>query len=423
MPKFYFTRSGPLLGLALTLAITTSACRGGPSAVAEGPPPIPVELKAVESGTVRESSEFVGALEAKARVTLQPEVQGRVVAVYVNPGERVERGTPVVQLQPDRSEAELRSANADVNVARAGRSTAEARLRAAEADRERARSNVELQNADYERTRSLVAEGAESEQELDRARNARDAAIATFNAAEEDVQAAVAALRESDATIARAQADATATREDLQYRRVVAPIAGVVGDVPIKVGDYVQPGDTLTSIIQNQTLDLNISIPIERAPDLRLGLPVELVDGNGETLITGQISFISPQVDNAAQAVLAKASFISNGELRDGQFVRARVIWNSGDGVLIPTSAVTRIAGQTFVFVAKPNEEAGEGQPQQVASQRLVELGAIQGNSYQVISGLKPGEQLITAGILNLTDGAPIMTGQPGGQPEASAAQ
>lgn len=230
MPKFYFTRSGPLLGLALTLAITTSACRGGPSAVAEGPPPIPVELKAVESGTVRESSEFVGALEAKARVTLQPEVQGRVVAVYVNPGERVERGTPVVQLQPDRSEAELRSANADVNVARAGRSTAEARLRAAEADRERARSNVELQNADYERTRSLVAEGAESEQELDRARNARDAAIATFNAAEEDVQAAVAALRESDATIARAQADATATREDLQYRRVVAPIAGVVGE-------------------------------------------------------------------------------------------------------------------------------------------------------------------------------------------------
>jgi RND family efflux transporter MFP subunit len=415
-------RSGQLLSLALTVALVASSCRGGPSAVAEGPPPIPVELATVESGTVRESSDFVGALEAKERVTLRPEVQGRVVAVYVEPGERVERGTPMVQLEPDQSEAEVRGANADITAAQAARSTAQARLRAAEADLASARSNVELQNTEYERARTLVAEGAQAQQVLDQAANSRNAAIAELNAAQQDVQAARAEVNESSASIARAQADASAIQEDLRFKRVAAPIAGVVGDVPVKVGDYVQPGDSLTTIVQNQTLELNISIPIERAPELRIGVPVELLDSNGEALITGRVSFISPEVNNAAQAVLAKASFISNGALRDGQFVRARVIWETGDGVLVPTSAITRIAGQTFVFVAQPNENAAEGQPKQVASQRLVQLGEIQGNNYQVLSGLEPGEQLITAGILNLTDGAPIMTGQPGGQPEASPA-
>jgi multidrug efflux pump subunit AcrA (membrane-fusion protein) len=125
-----------------------------------------------------------------------------------------------------------------------------------------------------------------------------------------------------------------------------------------------------------------------------------------EILATGQISFVSPQVNSNTQSILAKASFPNpEGKLRDGQKVRARVIWGKGPGVLIPTKAVTPIAGKDFVYVAQT-----QGQSQLIARQKAVKLdkGRIQGNSYPVIEGLQPGEKLIVSGIQNLSDGAAI---------------
>jgi RND family efflux transporter MFP subunit len=207
-------------------------------------------------------------------------------------------------------------------------------------------------------------------------------------------------------------------REDVSDRRITAPIDGVVGDIPFKVGDLVSSSDTFTNIIQNGTLELNLSVPIERAPQLRVGLPVELLDASGKAVSRGQISFISPEVNAGQQSVLAKASFQNDGSLKDGQFVRTRLIWSSKPGMLIPTVAVTRIAGQTFVFVAEQGEgKAEDGKPQQVARQRQVTLGEIQGNSYQVVSGVKSGEQVVISGVLNLQDGAPIMLEQAMGKP------
>jgi RND family efflux transporter MFP subunit len=188
---------------------------------------------------------------------------------------------------------------------------------------------------------------------------------------------------------------------------VVAPIAGIVGNIPVKVGDFVQTSTTLTNIIQNGALELNLSIPAERGPELREGLPVELLDAQSKPIGRGSISFISPEVNTAQQSILAKARFPNSGTLRDGQFVRARVIWNSSSSVLVPTTAITRIAGQPFVFVLEQGQGTN-GQPQQVARQRPVKLGNLQGNNYQVLEGVKSGEQLIVSGLLNLQDGVPV---------------
>jgi RND family efflux transporter MFP subunit len=191
-----------------------------------------------------------------------------------------------------------------------------------------------------------------------------------------------------------------------------------VGNIPVRVGDLVTPDRVLTSIIQNDTLDLNLSVPIERSGQLRVGLPVELLDAEGNPLLRGQVSFVSPEVTSAEQAILAKASFPNDGLLKDGQFVRARIVWQTGPGILVPTESITRIAGQTFVYVAESAADTPPDQPpQQIARQRLVQLGDIEGNRYQVLSGLEPGEQVVTAGVLNLSDGAPIMDGPPPDQP------
>ena len=124
-------------------------------------------------------------------------------------------------------------------------------------------------------------------------------------------------------------------------------------------------------------------------------------------LTQGRINFISPEVDQANQSILAKFTFPNNEDLREGQFVRTRVIWRSNPGILVPTVAVTRLGGQAFVFVAETVSESGE--TRQVAKQKPIELGAIQGQQYQVISGVDAGEAIITSRILDLVDGAAIV--------------
>jgi multidrug efflux pump subunit AcrA (membrane-fusion protein) len=418
--------SAPLISTTLLLSMLVGSCSGG-APTAQAPPPTPVQLQAVKTSAVQESSEFVGALEAQNRVELRPEVEGRIVQILVSPGQSVAAGDPIAELKTDRNVAQVSGATADVEAANAARNTATAQLKAAQADVEKAKADVTLQTTQYRRTDAMVSEGAQARQTLDQAANQRDTAIAALKAAQEQVRAYQAALAESNARFSSTQAAQDVATTDLDNNLVRAPIAGVVGNVPAKVGDYAQTDTTITSIIQNGSLDLNLSVPIERTVDLRTGLPVELLDQQGKSLATGRITFVSPEVSATDQAVLAKATFPNNGRLKDGQLVRAKIIWQTAPGLLVPTNAVTRIAGQTFVYVAgtgsaeKPAGEAGApaaspkpsgGQPQQVAQQRLVRLGGIQGNSYQVLEGLKAGEQIVVSGILNLQDGSPITVAQ-----------
>lgn len=393
-----------LLGTVFLASVLTSACtKSEPPATASGPPPTAVKLQVLESSQVENTSEFVGSLEALERVVLKPEIEGRITEISVSNGDRVRKGTPIVQLRPDQTQAQYASAIAGANSARAASATAQAELRAAEADRVRAASEVELQKVQFQRAERLVNEGVQAKQQLDIARRDQDTAIASLRAAEEQVGAARASLNQAQADIKQAQADAAAANVSVQYKQVPAPITGVVGDFSVKVGDYVSTGETLTTITRNASVDLRISVPINRSSQLRLGLPVELIDPNTrERLATGNINFISSEVDTGNQAVLTKARFSNqNGSLRDRQFVRARVIWSKRPGVLIPTAAVSNTGAQSFVFVAEKGEK-------QVVRQRPVQLGNIQGQSYQVINGVKPGEEIAVTQILNLKDGTPI---------------
>jgi multidrug efflux pump subunit AcrA (membrane-fusion protein) len=107
--------------------------------------------------------------------------------------------------------------------------------------------------------------------------------------------------------------------------------------------------------------------------------------------------------------VLAKAKFANvKGRLLNQQFIQARIIWEKRPGILIPAAAVSRLGRQTFVFVAQPGDSQDSDESQLFAQQRQVTLGNLQGNEYQVLKGLKAGEKIVTAGILNLRDGVPI---------------
>jgi multidrug efflux pump subunit AcrA (membrane-fusion protein) len=134
-----------------------------------------------------------------------------------------------------------------------------------------------------------------------------------------------------------------------------------------------------------------------------------MLDVQGKPIATGKISFISPNASSDSQTVLVKANFgNSRNRLLNLQSVQTRVIWNERPGIKIPVTAVSRLGGETFVFVAQTPENPKPGAPTMVAQQKLVKLGAIEGENYQVLQGLKAGEKIVVSGILNLTNGAPI---------------
>ena len=408
MAKLGASLSSKSLGIVLLLLFLSGACSRGETPPSAGAPQgVPVKLQEVETGTIEESTEIVGSLEAERSVVLRPVVEGRVTQIFVSEGSRVAAGAPVVQLKPDKGQAEVTGAIANVNAQRAALNNAQAQISAAEAERVSAEADLQLQNDQFQRISTLVAQGAIARQQLDQVRRDRDAARADLNASTERVRAARATLDQENSALQQTQAQANLAGEELQDTRVAAPIAGVVGDVTVKLGDFVNTSSTLTTIIQNQSLSLNITIPVERASQLRVGLPVQLTGPKDDSPIgTGRISFVSPQVNSQSQAILAKATFPNpEGNLRDGQLVRSRVIWNRSPGVSIPTTAISRVAGQTFVFVA----QQPQGESKLIARQKPVKLGEIKGNNYQVIEGLQAGEKIIVSGILNLSDGAPII--------------
>lgn len=395
------------------------------------PPGVAVTLEPVQVGSVQDSSEFLGRLEAQTGVVLQPEVSGRVTQVFVSAGDRVNPGQPIVLISPDRTEAEFNAATANVGAAQAARESAAASLRALLSRQSELEADLALQEAEFGRTQTLVEQGAQSQQALDLARRDLEVAQATLASAQDEIAAARSALNQSEAALAQAQANQAAAQQNVQDRTVTAPIAGIVGDLDVKLGDYVTPSNVITNITENATLELDLEVPIEQRNRLRLGLPVELLAVDGMNAIaSGSISFISPQTNADTQTVLVKARFENaQGILQDAQQVEARVVWAESTGVLVPTTAITRLGGQTFVYVAEegspdelPPPEAmppNMPAPEQVARLRPIQLGDIQGNNYEVLSGLEPGETIVVSGILNLQDGTPILPQGEGEGPPA----
>jgi RND family efflux transporter MFP subunit len=188
----------------------------------------------------------------------------------------------------------------------------------------------------------------------------------------------------------------------LHYYTVASPTDGIVGDIPVRVGDRVTVSTLLTTVDQPGALEAYVYVPVERAAEVKVGTPVEILDEGSKPLATSRIRFISPQVDNQTQTVLVKAAIESTSRLRTGEFIRARVVWGTHDSPTIPVLAVTRISGQYFGYVAEEKDGS------LVARQRPLSVGQIVGNDYVVRDGIKPGDRIIVSGTQFLADGVPV---------------
>jgi RND family efflux transporter MFP subunit len=317
-------------------------------------PAMGVDVATLADGDVEQSSEFIGTVKSRRSVTVQPQVEGFITRIAATSGDRVRAGAVLMEIDAGRQEAAV--------------------------------ATLEAQAA---RLRTLLDAGAVSQQEFDQA-------AATVKSGEAQLAALDQQIREQ--------------KVELGYHRVLAPAAGVIGDIPVRVGDRVTRASMLTTIDDNRGLEVYVQVPVQQAPDLRIGLPVRLVDDAGATLREATVSFIAPSVDPATQSVLAKAALDAPDGLRNDQYVRARIVWRSTRGLTVPLVAVTRVNGRFFVFTAEKDGQST------IARQRPVDLGPLVGNNYVVLKGLTAGEQLIVSGVQKIGDGMPVAP-----QPAAAA--
>ncbi|OYD90806.1 efflux transporter periplasmic adaptor subunit [Nostoc sp. 'Peltigera membranacea cyanobiont' 210A] len=377
-----------------------------PSNTNAQPQGVRVKISTVQSGIIEESSDFIASLKSLRSVTLQPRIQGQVTQILVKSGDPVVEGAAILQVDPTRP-AGISGSNTVPQAFLVQLANARATLKSLEAERPSYVANLQLYQQNYEKFVSLAEQGAVSRQTSNQFANRLANAKTSLDAIDSRIQAQRATILQAEKSLQ--QSNVNTQTQQPQSDKITAPFSGTVGNIPVKVGDLVNTSTPLVNITQNRPLEVNISVPLQQGPQLRKGMPVEVMNTQGQKLGRSRIFFIAPNASNETQTILIKALFDNtNGQLRADQLVRARVFWNQRPGVLIPTTAMTRVGGDTFVYVVE-TEISPQGVSQQVARQRRVKLGEIKGNNYQVIEGLQPEDKVIISGLLNLRDGVAIV--------------
>lgn len=352
-----------LISALLLIALISISC--GKNASADKPagmPAFPVKVITAQAQMVPQVTDYLATLKSRNSAILQPQVEGDVTRIFVHSGQRVEAGAPILEIDP-------RKQQATVNNQEAGYKSKTA--------------TMELYRTELERKKKLYAAGVIAKAELDQAQTAYDASQA-------DAEALEAGIREQ--------------KVQLRYYTVNAPTAGTIGDIPVRIGDHVTNQTQLTTMDQSGQLEAYLYIPAEKSREIHTGMAVDLLDDAGQPVQRTHVAFVSPRVDSDSQTLLVKAPVAGdNMKFRNAQQVHARLVWSERKLAMIPVTAVSRLSGKLFAFVAE-----GTGQ-QAVAKQRLIQVGDLIGNDYAVLDGIKPGDQIIVSGVQMLADGMPVM--------------
>jgi RND family efflux transporter MFP subunit len=355
-----FTKLAVLAPVVLAAAFISTGC-DKTEAKAPAPQPLPVKVETINLAPVPRADEYVATVKSRRSASIQPQVDGTLTRILVKSGDRVHTGQVLMTIDPLKQQASV----------------------------DEQRSTVEQKKAIFDY----------NQRELERQKGLYEGAVTS----KQNYDYAMQAFENSKADWDSAKAALATQQRQLAYYHLTAPFDGIVGDVPVHIGDYVSPTTLLTTVDKNTDLEAYIYIPTERASEIRMGLPVQVVSSTGELIEKTKIDFISQQVDNALQGILVKAPIHAPlDRFRNSQLVKARVVWSTSPAPTVPVLAVTRVGGQPFVYLA---DSSGNGS---VAKQRAISLGDTIGNDYAITAGLKAGDKVIVSGTQFLVDGMPV---------------
>ena len=358
MPKRILIAFAVFLGLGVVIAGLIGAKAQQVSAMGAAGPQAGTEAVTtvkVEAQSWNPTLKAVGTLTAENGVTMSAEVAGTVARIAFESGAKVEAGTLLAQL--------------DVRVE-------EAQLKAVEARADLARINVE-------RIRELRSRDTLAQAELDT----------------------------GEAQVKQASAEVEAIKAAIEKKTFRAPFAGTLGIRKVNVGQYVNAGQ---AIVELQTLDpihVDFTLPQRNVAEIAVGQEVAVTtDGARDAVFAGKVTSLDPRVDPTTRNVRVRATLANTGErLRPGMFANVEVLLPAGAPVVvIPSSAVLFAPYGDSVFVIE-RTKGEDGKEATKVRQQTVRLGATRGDFVAVLSGLNPGEEIVSTGAFKLRNGATVI--------------
>ena len=374
------------------------------------PPVVEVTTAAAIRRDLPRFFEATGSLIGDQQTDVAPQTAGKVVAVGVDIGSRVQRGQMLVRL--DDAELKLRVDQAAAQLAQAKAAVKQAEekigLRPGQqfdpnhvAEVAAAKVTFDLAEKNLRRAEKLVESGDVSREFYDEQRARRDQLKEQYDVALAQARQNYAAVEVARTNVASVESQLALARKNLSYANIPAPIDGYVSERTADVGEYVSPQQKVATIVRTNPLRIRIDIPEQAIPEVRVGQSVSVTTSAWpDKNFAGRIARIAPNVSASSRTLTVEAEIENNsGALKPGQFATVRILQERSEpAVLIPARAVVTEAGVSRVYVLKNGH----------AEQRLVQTGQTEGDLIEVKSGVAADEQVATSNLEQLSDGIAI---------------
>jgi membrane fusion protein (multidrug efflux system) len=317
------------------------------------PPPESVTTAVAKQEEWPATVAAMGSVTAVQGVTVSADLPGIVEKIDFESGKWVRKGDVLVKLDTSQEEAQLR---------------------AADSQRDLARLNLE-------RMRGLKESGVIAQSDYDRA---------------------AAEFTQGEARVGE-------IRATMERKTIRAPFSGILGIRQVNLGQYLAGGDPIVPLQSLQPVYVNFSVPQEQMTRLQPGAAVQLT-AEGGIRSTGRITAMDSVVDDATRNIQVQATFANQDHrLRPGMFVETQVILGASNPVItLPSSAISYAPYGDSVYVVE-DMKGPDGKPYRGVRQQFVKLGGSRGDQVAVVSGLKPGEEVVTSGVFKLRSGAAVL--------------
>ena len=402
-------RQAKLLWITAAL-VTASACKKAEAPEAESP--APVQVTSVTQATIRKIVAGDGVLFPEEQASVMPKISAPVQKFYVSRGDHVKQGQLLATLEnrdlvAAAGEAKGAVDQAESNLRATQGSTVPEAVEKAQTDLASARETRDAAKKVLDGRQQLAKEGALAHRLVDDAAVSYAQANSQYQVADQHLKTLQSVAKEEQIKAAEAQvASAKSHYESLtaqaDYAKILSPIAGIIADRPVNVGEMASSGASLLTIMNIARVVARVNVPQTEAGTVKIGQKAVLAQPGSKDEIEGKVSVVSPATDANTTTIQVWIQIPNPGEtLKPGTSVHALIVTEEYKAAtVVPVAAVL------------PGEEGGTAvltvSSDSVAHKRGVKLGVREGNQVQILSGLTPGEEVVTVGGMGVDDKAKV---------------
>ncbi len=362
--------------------------------------PVPAGIVAVRYESIQSVVEAPGIVQPRSRISLSSQINGFVREMNVRVGDIVKKDQTLAMLDARDAQSQKAAAQAAIDEAQAALSEARKARQAALEMQAAAKASSELAGQTLNRYQKLLESRSVSPQELDEVRARRDTGAAELASREAMVAAAEDRIKQAEARISQVKAQAGRMDVMLSWTEIKAPSPGRIVQRQADPGTAIFPGTPLLVIESIDKPQVLANIPAQQLGILRIGAAIKLRDTETGAVCEGRISEIVPQSDPATHSIQFKIDLPSNFSMPSGQFVKVEASAGNHEALLAPRSAVRQTGQLTGIFVVDAASKAHF---------RLIKIVAFDAERVEVLSGIEPGEKIISIVSDQIVEGIPVV--------------